>query len=366
MPLNKVNLPPSLLQPVDPIQLKVGQRLLVEVVSQDHKQEGLISVGGKLIRAKLEAQVQTGERFWAVVKEADEQGIILSRVSLNKAKINNLRNEELLFLIKRGLALDPEIYDYLKRFIDPSNITFTTELLAILRGKNNYLQKLATVIWNSIPRWSQLSGSNFSPLLIYYQMLGIDYEYLIYEDYRNEQDNQGARSWPLKYYLLQILSKHFESLNTAEKACLNEILSEITGQQLWLQTGTGDSAYCLLHFPLFDKGELYQARLAIESSRYGRRIDTKHCHLALQVETPHIGLVGADLVLYDNKLSICILHDHIEEIFPLIQKMEAEIQKGFATLGFSLQQISGKTFVECPQFAKFISGIQLSGVDIKG
>ncbi|HHV64736.1 MAG TPA: hypothetical protein GXX46_06670 [Peptococcaceae bacterium] len=366
MPIDKVNLTSNLSQSFDSLQFKVGQRFLVEVLSKDQNQEGLIAVKGKLLRAKLEAQVQPGDLFWAVVKEADDEGIVLSRIDLNKVIIKNFSKEEILLFIKRGLAFDSEVYEYLKRIVEPSDLTIKNSLLALLSSKNKYLQKLVTLIWDNIPKWSQLSGKNVDHLHNYYQMLGIDYEYLIYQEYRGKQNGEIAGQKSLKYYLLQVLSQGTEGLTAAEKANLNNILSEITGQQLWMQTGNGENAYCLLHFPLQDQGQLYQAKLAIESSRYGRQIDKKHCHMALQVETPNMGLVGADLVFYNNKLSICILNDQIDDILPLIQKMEAEIHKGFAALGFQLLQITGKKFAEYPQFEKFIYGQQFSGVDLKG
>ena len=79
MQIGNINLSGQLNQEIDLTRLKIGQRLPIAVIALGDNQEGLISLGGKLIKAKLEAQVQTGERFWAAVKENDEKGIVLSK-----------------------------------------------------------------------------------------------------------------------------------------------------------------------------------------------------------------------------------------------------------------------------------------------
>lgn len=343
-------------------RLQVGQRLQVEIVSNDSNQEGIISLNGKLIKAKLEAQVQTGDQFWAAVKAADENGIVLSRESLNQARLNNFSAEQLIILFNRGFAPDKEVSDTLAKFIRNE----TSALLSFLAVKNPQLKNLIAKLWMIIPKWSEMSGVSPGQLKQYYHLLGLDHEKLLYQHYKVNPGKPKPDFESIKALLLKMIEDNSDSYSSEEKNTINKFLEEITGQQLWLNTGAKRNAYCLMHFPLQDNGVLYNGKLAIESSRKGRRMDKEHCHLALQVETPHLGLVGADLIIHEKGIQICILHDNTAELSLLLQKLGADTENGFASLGYKLLRVSSKTFEEYPQFSRFISGKYSSGVDLKG
>lgn len=363
MQINNINLPNNVFSVADLSRLKVGQVIKVEIISLDPNKEGQISLGGKVISAKLEAEVKTGERFLAVVKEADENGVVLKRENLYNPKINNLSTEQVITLINRGYALDPEISDFIVKFL---NNNVPSSLLALMGSMNPQLIDLVSLIWRYIPQWSKISGSNFDSLIKYINFLGLDHERSILESFKYKKNEQKPEKISLKLLLLSLISDSKGSLGEEDKAVLNKILDEITGQQLWIQTGNKKSAYCLMHFPLQHNEGIYDCKLAVESSRKGRKMDLEHSHLALQVETQNIGIVGADLVIYENSINICFLNDYIHDLNSIIQKLSEETAKGFELLGYKLQQVSLKTFEEYPQFASFIAGKIISGVDLKG
>jgi hypothetical protein len=361
MQINNFNLPSNMLPDINLSTLQVGQRLLVEVKSIDYNQEGLISLNGKLISAKLEAQIQTGERFWAAVKEANEKGIVLIRENLNNPRINNLSKEQVFTLITRGFGLEPDISDYLAKFINNNSC-----LLSLITCENPLLNSLISRLWRNIPKWSEISGLRIDSIEKYYNVLGLNYERTIYESYKHKKGKQKSALLSIKYLILEIISNHRDSLTSEDKAIINQMLDEIIGQQLWIQTGNEKNAYCLMRFPLQDNGFIYNCIIAIESSRKGEKIDINHCHLALQMETQNIGIIGADLIIHENNINICILNDNVSGLGPIVRKFYEDLEKKFAHLGLTLQKFTLKTFEDYPQFSGFIMGKHMSGVDIKG
>lgn len=177
-------------------------------------------------------------------------------------------------------------------------------------------------------------------------------------------DEAESSPQSIKTMLLKMLAEN--SVLKENKAALQGLLEEITGQQLWIQTGARDNAYALIHLPLQDNGVTYNCSIAVESSRKGEKSDIDHCHIALQVETENLGKIGADLRLYEKKLNICVLSSEIESLDILIHDLYDSTKKNLSDLGFLLDNISLKTFEEYPQFANFIGGKYLSGVDVKG
>lgn len=361
MQISNINLPSKMLPDINLTSLQIGQRVLVEVKSIGHNQEGLIFLNGKPLSAKLEAQFQTGERFWATVKEANQNGIVLIRENLNNWKINNLSKEQVFTLITRGLSLEPEISDYLAKFINNNSC-----LLSFITCKNPLLSKLISKLWRNILKWSQISSLRIDSIEKYYKILGLNYERMIYESYKQKQGIPKSTLMSVKSLLLEIISNYRNSLLGEDKAIIKQMLEEITGQQLWIQTGAENNAYCLMRFPLQDSGIIYNCILAIESSRKGEKIDINHCHLALKVETENIGTVGADLIIHEDTINVCILNDNVSNLAPIIEELYNNLEESFTLLGLILQKFSLKKFEDYPQFSEFIRGKHMSGVDIKG
>lgn len=359
--INSFNMP-GLLGPVELNQLQVGQRVPVEIIRTDGAQEGLISLGGTLIKAKLEAQVQQGDRFWAAVRETGENGLILARENLS-SNSSGLSPKQVLLLLNRGLGFDPEIASFLEHFTGSIN----TGLASLLASRNPYLSKLIHFLWEHMPEWSGLSAKNYSPLGKYYIHLGLEHERLIYELLKNpNREEKIAEGQTVKEQVLVLLKESTGILSRRDRDCLENLLAEIVGQQLWIQKGVRNNVYFLMYFPLKDQDNLYNCRIAVESSRKGSKMDMDHCHIALQVDTENLGTVGADIRLYENKIYLCILHNDIEVLAPLIDIAKNNVREAFAELGLMLQDIALKKFADFPQHEKFISGDYVGGVDIKG
>jgi len=362
MQVNRPGLLNQILPQADLARMQVGQRLQVEILSMDANQEGIIDLGGKLVRAKLDTQVQTGERFWAAVKEANENGIVLSRQSLQNPKLDNLNKEQIITLVNRGFGFDPEISETLAKFMEGKGMT---AFLSLLTSNHPQIRNLVALWLSALPNWSKLSGKNSETLLKYFSILGLDDENKMWNSFQTENQTLDL-SASVKRNILSILQDQTDTLSKEEESALEKIRDSITGQQLWIQTGTKKNAYCLLHLVLQDQGMFYNCEIAMESARKGQRIDEEHSHIALQVETQNLGKIGADIMIYEHRINLCILHEDAEALRPMIQEMEQHAKGQFDRFGLTMERITIKAFDESPYFNEFITGKQQSGVDIQG
>lgn len=360
MDINAYNFP-KINGTVELSKLLVGQRLTVEVISSDKNQQGLVSLGGRIHPAKLEANVQAGDRFLAAVRETNGQEIILARENIS-GKITGLTNEQLIFLLNRGLGLDPKMFSLMKQFTQSTD----TALMSILISKSTFLESLVKYFWKNIPQWSQTNAQTYNNLVKYYYMLGLEHERDIYQLYKKDPPQKKTEQLSAKEQILILLKENTGRIPSPLKDSLQLLLDRITAQQMWIQTGARDNAYVLMHLPIQQDGMLYQCQIAVESSRKGNKIDIDYCHIALQVETQNLGKVGADLRLFEQKLQICLLSDNPDQLHSLVENMFHSTKEKFTSLAITLEHIMIKSYEEYPQFTDFINGQCVSGVDIRG
>ena len=340
--------------------LKLGQHVKVEIIAKSPSGQGVISLAGKNVPAQLEAHVRPGEIFWASVREINQNSIVLKKESIPSTAIHNLSPQETMLLVNRGLSLEPRFVQLLNGFLSAEN----SSLLSLLAGTNlpfsEYIRKL---LRTAVPSWQTIKENN--SILNYFRILGTDNENLIMKMLKSGQ-NSANNFTNIKLELLRIIAEYGNLLSGENKLLLNQFLNEITAQQLWYQTGVHENAYTILHFPLEDNEQYYLVKLAIESLRKGRKIDLQHCRISLQLETPNLGVIGADLLFYDKVLSLSLLSNNPEELEPLLEIMQSEVKECFSQLGIKLESISLKKIEEHPQFEAFLNGQQLGGVDVKG
>ena len=342
-------------------KLLVGQRLTVEVISTDKNNQGLISLGGKIHPARIEAEVKPGDRFLAAVKQANGNEIVLSRENIS-GRINSLSNEQLIFLLNRGLGLDPKIFSLMNHFITGKD----TALLSLLMSRNPYLDNLVKHLWSIIPRWGVINGKTSDVLANYFRKLGLEHENEIAGILKNNIDQRRLKEATAKEQILLLLKENANKLPSQIKDQLELFLDRISGQQMWIQSGVKDNAYLIMHIPLQQDSTVFNCRIAVESSRKGNKIDMDYCHIALEVETDNLGKIGADLRLFERRLQILLITDNAEIIQPMVEHNFVIIKERFADQNITLDYVSVKTYEDYPQFNGFITGQHVGGVDIKG
>ncbi|NLP43271.1 MAG: hypothetical protein GX351_01460 [Peptococcaceae bacterium] len=340
------------------LNIKEGQRYFIEIIETAQNNEGAIILNGKKINVKFETDVQMGDKFWVTgVVEDDKIVLKKDRVEPSKLSIQT----KLDSFLSRGLNNSTEISKYLIDFINQ-----TTSLNNILNSRNSQLSSLISLLWAIIPKWSEVrkNGNNF--LEDFYKKLGLELEKSIYEYIFQSRTRNSFTSDSVKLQLLYLLAQKQSSLDQAENDMLAKLLNEITGQQLWIQSGDKENAYILLHLPLQDNGILYNCKIAIEGKRKGQKIDVDFSHIALEIETENLGVIGVDLLIYRDSVNVKLLNDKLNDrLINNFDSLKYKVEESFKKLGYNLKHFTIDSFNSFTQFEKFISGNSMLGVDIK-
>ncbi|UWG95624.1 hypothetical protein LPY66_11925 [Dehalobacter sp. DCM] len=326
-------------------------------------------------RQQPEIQLQPGKQAWTLQKgipvENPEQNLF-NRYSLFNQK-HDIATEQSLRLtagqlntiLNRGIPINQETTTLLAKYV---NDYHGSELKTILTNTTAEIKPLISFLLKAIPEWSTLNGKQFEAILTYLKKLGLEHESQLVYQMKAADSHQGSEpkemSPSVKSMLLSLLTDGSLGGDNAKAAA--NLLDNITGQQLWIQSGQNDAAYFLLQLPLRDNDSVRYCHVAVESSRKGLKADASHCHIALQVETENLNVIGADINLYNSHLSICLISDGEVDLASLIDGFSENIKQNFSDIGLSIDKIICKTYEECPQFTSFISGQNRVGVDIRG
>ncbi|MHB8124830.1 MAG: hypothetical protein ACYDEJ_04155 [Desulfitobacteriaceae bacterium] len=356
-------------------KLVPGQRLFVEIINKKPSGEGIILLEGQKIPALMEISAGVGDKIWVKIREITDNGLLLVREQQqNSLEISNTSNGEKsqTILVERGLQANDNIVKVLENFSNAKQ-----ELVFLLQNLNqeslsgltsNQGVTIAQVL-QVIPQWANLSGENGAEqILQLLKALGIDYEARLNQVLKAKGENQGKGLQELlstlKPLILKILEDNKNLLSAQHHKIFEEILDQLTGQQLWLRTGDQENAYVLMHFPFQDNERMLLAKVAIESTRRGNKMDIDHCHLALQIETRVLGDVGVDLWFYEDNLSLKVLTSQPEILTPLLEQILPLTKDKFSQIGFNLRSVETGHIDTNQEFRRFIIGQRKKGVDL--
>lgn len=364
MEINEIHIPSSLNQNQFN-KFKLGERMLVEIISKISEREGLVRFRGQNIPAFLETNTQAGEKFWAKVGGLKEGGLLLIReASQSKGEAGPSPPQNLL-LTERGLPKNPELATLIKSFPTAAMEVFNS-LFGNLPG-TAVDEELLVNLKKLVPEWSSLSEENGAErLLDSLKKFGLDYEHRLMQmlkmDTQNKEIEKNSLKDTFKGMLLKIIAGQ-EGTDSADGP-LAQLLEKITGQQLWLKTGALDNAYLLLQLPLLDQGEFVPVQIAMESARKGLKMDEQHCRIAIMLETRELGKIGLDAYFSEDAVT-CRLLSHDAEYLPqLLERVIPETRVQFGKLGFNLGKIEIGDLEENQEFRHFLQGSRRSGVDI--
>ncbi len=230
-------------------------------------------------------------------------------------------------------------------------------------------------LWEMIPQWSTLRDNQTKDggaeiLLKLLKALGLDFESRLANLKLAEKQGDSELNQLKDTVKAQLMELIHSSSGAAGKEGkggekLEPLLNYLTGQQLWLQSGSREPAYILLHLPVRHQDSVYEARIAVESGRKGAKIDIDHCRIALMLDTPNLGEIGVDAWFFEKTLSIKILSSYPTNISEWLTEMKEEIGGRFNQIGFRLGEIKVEDLTEKVPLEEFITGKRRSGVDYK-
>lgn len=349
-----------------PSQLRPGQHLSVQVLRMGENGEGTILLEGEETPALLETVAKTGDRFGVTVREVADGTLLLVR-DPTQAGAAATRSEHLPVTTERGVSGSGslELEQVLRNFA----VSSRPELLVLVQADNvRPVQPagLLTTVAGLIPEWSELTSADLPEQLVrFFKGLGLDYEHRLKLISRLDDRFKDAEVTDLKNTLkAQILSLLSGAKDAgANPEFLTKLLRELTAQQLWYQTGVGETAYMLWQFMVGEQDRYYNVRAAVEGSRKGKKIDRLHCHVAVGLETPTLGEIGVDAWFNQDAVKLKVLSHDPEMLEPILDEVLPVTRAQLQKLGLNLGSVESSNLDD--NFQRFLHGEKLPGVDIR-
>ncbi|MDR3584431.1 MAG: hypothetical protein P4L59_03810 [Desulfosporosinus sp.] len=349
-------------------QLRVGERLLVEVVQKTEDGEGIIRVKGQDMFALLETSTELGERFWVKVGDTKEGSLLLIREPLLDSQADiPVIPQQFQQLTERGLPINQDIITLLKTFPTENTDSLGT-LLQNIQGAMT--DESLVNLRKAIPAWDELSEGNGAEKLVEcLKSLGLNYEQRIQQmlklDSPAKEIEKNSLRETFKFKLLEGIEKQEGQDLYDPQGSLTHLLEKITGQQLWFKTGALTNAFMLLHLPLLNQGQFVPVQIAIESARKGPKMDEQHCRVAIQLETQQLGEIGIDAFFNQDSLTLRVLTRNLPNLPQLLEGVMPETKKEFSKLGFNLTKVETGDLDQNIEFQNFLRGKRRSGVDVQ-
>ncbi|WP_088228266.1 hypothetical protein [Desulfosporosinus sp. FKB] len=334
---------------------QIGQKIIVEMLSQEDDGKVSILANGKSAQAFLDFAAKPGDKFQAVVKNFMNNMLVLSRdTEVQKPVGSVLANTLNTVLANRGLP-NNELFVYL---LNDAQTASYPEIL-----KNSDLpEELVQKFNDLIPSLKGLSTQETAEQLkSFLKQLGINYEHRLFDILIKGQGGDSEELTQLKdtlkAQLLSLTNTHSSS------SVINQLLDKITGQQLWHDTGVDGNGYMLAEIPIRQDQKIKSIKLAIQGSRKNGKLDPNHCRIALQTETPNLGPIGIDAFFSTNQLSLSLLTKNPDTLSVLIDGLMAEVKRDFQRIGVSLTSIHLKP-LDNSGFHTLLRGEAKNGVDV--
>jgi len=360
-------------------RLRVGERLSVEVVSQEANGEGVILLGGQAALARLDTALAAGERFVAVVREISDEGLVLIRQSEGGSagafpETGNKGEGAPAWLAERGLPVaSSTLLEVISALPEADN--FWQSIISAASGQaagttptENEENLAWGILKKRLPVWSLMDSTDSGGLdiLNFWRCLGIEHESKLRAvrcDSEKRMSGEGILRDSSKAQVLAELGK--SRVSATQRQALESLLDHITTQQLWFMPGDRGNGYLLWQLPLEHQGKMFEARIAIEAKRSGGRLDARHCRIALLTDTAHLGRIGVDCWFGENIVFVKLLSDRPDKLEGLVDQVLGATQERLAGLGLRLAWVGSRELEGEMEFWRFIRGRRRSGVDIR-
>ncbi|WP_407314200.1 hypothetical protein [Desulfosporosinus sp. SB140] len=334
---------------------QIGQKIIIEMLSQVEDGKASILVNGKSVQAFLDIEAKPGDKFQAVVKNFVNNTLVLSRDTEVQKPVESVLSNALNTVLANRDLPNNELFVYL---LNDAQTASYPEILNNSDLPEELLQKFNDLI----PSLKGLSNQEAAgQLKSFLKQLGINYEHRLFDilikGQGGDSEELAQLKDTLKAQLLSLTDTHPSS------SVINQFLDKITGQQLWHDTGVDGNGYMLAEIPIRQDQGVKSIKLAIQGSRKNGKIDPKHCRIALQTETPNLGPIGIDAFFSMNQLSLSLLTKNPDALSILLDGLMAEVKGNFQMLGVNLTSIHVKP-LDNLEFHTLLKGEAKNGVDV--
>lgn len=135
--------------------------------------------------------------------------------------------------------------------------------------------------------------------------LGLTYEH----EQAQSLLTKGKPQEELSQSLKSMLTRMVQADESAMNGKADQVLSQLTGQQLLSKTDTSGMQSLMLSLPFLLQDKVENMKVFIQSKNSGQTIDWENCSLYFLFETKKLGEIGVSLTAHERNLSVKIRND---------------------------------------------------------
>ncbi len=152
----------------------------------------------------------------------------------------------------------------------------------------------------------------------------------------------------MKAVLLNLFKGESEfTSNSLVPKDIEQVINNLTGQQLLSKTDTGNLQSMFFSLPLMLGKQVEKLNVYINSKKDGHKIDWENCSIYFLIETKKLGETGILLTSTDRKLSITLKNDQAifkQKMEPLLDKYQENLKEiGYTITGIHFTNLNSKS-----------------------
>ncbi|OLO42801.1 hypothetical protein BTR23_02020 [Alkalihalophilus pseudofirmus] len=157
-----------------------------------------------------------------------------------------------------------------------------------------------------------------------------------------DQAQQEANQRNLKTALMTLMRGEEEGSRLSQQA--NQVLNNITGQQLLSKSDQGNLQSMFFNLPFLLEEQVENLQVFINSRNEGQQVDWENCNLYFLIDTPKLGEVGIMVSVVDRNLSVTLKNNQPmfqTRMEPLVDQCINNIQEiGYSVNGIKYTKLS--------------------------
>ncbi|WP_078428689.1 hypothetical protein [Alkalihalobacterium alkalinitrilicum] len=157
-----------------------------------------------------------------------------------------------------------------------------------------------------------------------------------------DQAQQEANQRNLKTALMTLMRGEEEGSRLSQQA--NQVLNNITGQQLLSKSDQGNLQSMFFNLPFLLEEQVENLQVFINSRNEGQQVDWENCNLYFLIDTPKLGEVGIMVSVVDRNLSVTLKNNQPmfqTRMEPLVDQCIDNIQEiGYSVNGIKYTKLS--------------------------
>ncbi|WP_110928455.1 hypothetical protein [Bacillus massiliglaciei] len=154
-----------------------------------------------------------------------------------------------------------------------------------------------------------------------------------------DQGQRNPQQENLKSALMRLMGDEETKPQLHQKA--EQVLNQITGQQLLNKQDTSGQQNLFFQLPLLLDKQVENVKIYIQSRKNGEKVDWENCSLVFSLETKKLGEVGVVLTAANRNVSLTFQNDK-DKLEKAVEEMTEVTKERFKEIGYQLQSLGTK------------------------